>query len=209
MFFVWVTSAGISLNSDKQNSSSTTSAKTSSTFPRVAMAHQTLISWVFSRARDSQAPCPMLIYSWLLIPKGCEVLTEGPAQMLKFMSIFLEKIRLEKVQGSNRECKISSVPSSTEKTIKLPGESCLHGSGTPGLLPSVTSAIQVCMLAQEILPVSFCSGQIMFESFIHHIILYQKQQEKEILSNTIQTSSALTCLQPESLFGSPVSEKEK
>lgn len=109
MFFVWVTSAGISLNSDKQNSSSTTSAKTSSTFPRVAMVHQTLISWVFSRARDSQAPCPMLIYSWLLIPKGCEVLTEGPAQMLKFMSIFLEKIRLEKVQGSNRECKITSV----------------------------------------------------------------------------------------------------
>lgn len=54
--------------------------------------------------------------------------TEGPAQMIRFTSIFLEKIRLEKVQGSNRECKMSNVPSSTEKTIKLPGESCLYGT---------------------------------------------------------------------------------
>lgn len=35
------------------------------------------------------------------------MLTEGPAQMLKFLSIFLERIELEKVQGSNKECKMS------------------------------------------------------------------------------------------------------
>lgn len=127
--FVWVTWAGISLNSDKQNSSSTTSAKTACTYPRVVMAHQTLISWGFYRARDSQAPCPVLIYSWLLIPKGCEVLTEGPALMLNFTSIFLEKIRLEKAQGSSRECKMSGVLSNTDKIMKLPGKSCLYGSG--------------------------------------------------------------------------------
>lgn len=88
------------------------------------MAHQTLISWAFSGAMDCQAPHPMLIYSWLLIPKGCEVLTEGPALMLKFMSIFLEQIILEKVQGNIR-CQVSS----TKKSMKLPGKSCLCGSG--------------------------------------------------------------------------------
>lgn len=56
------------------------------------------------------------------------MLSEGPAQMIGFTSIFLEEIRLEKVQGSNRECKMSNVPSSKEKTIKLPGKICLYGS---------------------------------------------------------------------------------
>lgn len=68
------------------------------------------------------------MYSWLLIPRGYEVLSEGPAQMIRFTSIFLHKTRLEKVQGSNRECKMSNVPSSKDKTIKLPGKNCLYGS---------------------------------------------------------------------------------
>lgn len=56
------------------------------------------------------------------------MLSEGPAQIIGFTSIFVEEIRLEKVQGSNRECKMSNVPSSKEKTIKLPGKICLYGS---------------------------------------------------------------------------------
>lgn len=56
-----------------------------------------------------------------------------------------------------------------------------HGAScTPALLPSVASAIQVFVLAQEILPVSFCSGQMKLESLIHYVFLYQNQQEKGI-----------------------------
>lgn len=62
-----------------------------------------------------------------------------------------------------------------------PGHVAMVASCIPALLPSMTSAVQVCMLTQYIFSRRFCNGYIKYESFIHHIILYQKQQEKGII----------------------------